>query len=268
MKSLRSVLSATSLYSVCQSTDDVASRMVAGMSYHEDDPDTYLPPEYFSAKSFEAKAHVFLSKNFPKQTPLHLLIEECVVSLCEAHLSDRSAIEIRGEVPLHLRIIEDLRITHLDIEEPKKRGADGSKISLLEAELRAGIPDLSGANVLNLVSDQVFYVLFGNRRVLQNINVICAEIRKRHQLENAARVYVPRWVERAAFLRDKGLCTVCGKDVSGILNPENKVHYDHIVPLAMGGINCVTNIQVLCSNCNLSKGSRNTGSSNSYVPWY
>jgi len=30
-------------------------------------------------------------------------------------------------------------------------------------------------------------------------------------------------------------------------------HIDHVIPLAKGGIECVTNLQILCAKCNLKK---------------
>ena len=45
-------------------------------------------------------------------------------------------------------------------------------------------------------------------------------------------------------------CTVCGVSlIKGF-------HVDHILPLKLGGSNDITNIQLLCPPCNLSKGAR------------
>jgi len=49
------------------------------------------------------------------------------------------------------------------------------------------------------------------------------------------------------------MCTCCEeKDIS-------KLEIDHIVPLARGGSNDETNLQVLCARCNSSKGSYQYG---------
>ena len=47
----------------------------------------------------------------------------------------------------------------------------------------------------------------------------------------------------------------------------NKVHYDHIVPLDQGGINDVSNIQLLCEKCNLTKGTKSI-TNNIYQNWF
>jgi 5-methylcytosine-specific restriction endonuclease McrA len=41
-----------------------------------------------------------------------------------------------------------------------------------------------------------------------------------------------------------------------------------MIPLAEGGINDVTNLQLLCGECNLKKGDRCTGTSCRYERWF
>ncbi len=66
----------------------------------------------------------------------------------------------------------------------------------------------------------------------------------------------PTWVSTAVFHRDKGRCQACQADLSGVLLMEGRVHIDHIMPLAKGGSNDPTNLQVLCGGCNLEKGQK------------
>jgi hypothetical protein len=70
------------------------------------------------------------------------------------------------------------------------------------------------------------------------------------------RVYVPTWLKKALFFRDRGECQKCGKDISGLRSPFDKLHLDHIVPLADYGNNDPTNFQLICSKCNQSKGAK------------
>ena len=72
------------------------------------------------------------------------------------------------------------------------------------------------------------------------------------------RCIIPLWGKRAVKYRDGGKCACCGKDLSGILDceDENSVHYDHILLLNCGGLNDISNIQLLCSVCNLKQRSR------------
>lgn len=52
---------------------------------------------------------------------------------------------------------------------------------------------------------------------------------------------------RALLKQQKRKCSVC------IVNIDKDYHIDHIMPLALGGHNGITNIQLLCPRCNLSK---------------
>ena len=53
-----------------------------------------------------------------------------------------------------------------------------------------------------------------------------------------------------------------------MLSIGERVHYDHIVPLASGGLNDVTNIQLLCEDCNRRKSAGLAITSTRYEPWY
>jgi hypothetical protein len=53
---------------------------------------------------------------------------------------------------------------------------------------------------------------------------------------------------KALFERQRGKCVHCAKSL------RNGYHVDHIVPLAGGGTNWITNIQLLCGPCNVRKG--------------
>lgn len=48
------------------------------------------------------------------------------------------------------------------------------------------------------------------------------------------------------FQRDGGRCVQCGTDF--------EIQHDHIVPVALGGSSTAENIQLLCAQCNQSKG--------------
>ena len=52
------------------------------------------------------------------------------------------------------------------------------------------------------------------------------------------------------FAKQRGMCAACRCDIS------KKYELDHIIPLAIGGLNCDSNIQLLCRFCNRSKGKK------------
>lgn len=53
------------------------------------------------------------------------------------------------------------------------------------------------------------------------------------------------------YQRQNGVCPGCRKKFDG-----NNYHVDHIYPLALGGSNWPSNLQLLCPPCNMSKGGR------------
>jgi len=52
--------------------------------------------------------------------------------------------------------------------------------------------------------------------------------------------------------RDNFQCVRCKADAGD----GEKMVVDHILPVAQGGTNCESNLQTLCSTCNLGKGAR------------
>jgi hypothetical protein len=144
--------------------------------------------------------------------------------------------------------------------------------------------DLTGQldELLTHLSNEVFYILFGNRLLLANLNEYISGVVQNIEKANLepkyvallkkdgvpARVNIPTWVRRAIFFRDRGMCATCNKDLSGLVTVETPKHFDHIIPLAKGGINDVTNIQLLCEKCNLSKGQKPLTTSSRYEAWY
>ena len=140
-------------------------------------------------------------------------------------------------------------------------------------------------SLLEKAVQEVFFVIFQNRQLLLLFNEMMAsqvaevqlsdvsDIDKEYQEYFASpgilkRVNIPKWVKRAVYYRDRGLCTICHCDLSGELNISNREHYDHIVPLAKGGLNDVSNIQLLCQDCNLKKRGVEITTSDFYENWY
>lgn len=119
--------------------------------------------------------------------------------------------------------------------------------------------------IVNKIAEEMFYILFLNREFLLSFNYYMS----RTHNNKYSHAYMPQWVKRAVFYRDRGKCVLCGRDLSGLMmvTETKDIHYDHIVPLEQGGINDLSNIQLLCSKCNLSKGTIST-TSNIYQNWF
>lgn len=62
------------------------------------------------------------------------------------------------------------------------------------------------------------------------------------------RISLPQSVRNYVLQRDNYQCRSCGKQ-----NTETELNIDHIISLAQGGSNDMSNLQVLCSRCNQKK---------------
>lgn len=126
------------------------------------------------------------------------------------------------------------------------------------------------------ICPEVFYIVFSNRELLQEFNnKISWYFDSFHfgkeQLDangKLKRVAIPMWARRAVFFRDKGICVNCSTDLKSIINLLNKENFDHIIPLAKGGVNDPTNLQLLCDHCNNRKGKRNSNAGKWYHNWW
>ncbi len=67
-------------------------------------------------------------------------------------------------------------------------------------------------------------------------------------MSKTPRIRIPPEVRKYVFQRDKYQCQSCGK-----ANDETNLTIDHIIPLARGGQNDISNLQTLCFTCNLQK---------------
>lgn len=62
------------------------------------------------------------------------------------------------------------------------------------------------------------------------------------------RIRIPPEVRKYVFTRNKYQCQSCGQT-----KLEAELTIDHIIPLARGGTNDISNLQTLCRTCNQKK---------------
>lgn len=233
------------------------------------------------------EAWLFL-RPFPKWSVLHDFSQYIIEDLIYERLQEVSLKAIKNSRRSILWI--DQALAYHQIKTPGFRAwlkqekivlADASEDDIYDYhnELR-----LTGEfdKLLNQLTNEVFYLLFGNRTLLAKLNYYVSgvvasltrndlAIEEHHLLKkdgNPARTHIPEWARRAIFFRDRGMCASCNIDLTGIISINNAEHYDHIIPLAAGGINDITNLQLLCSSCNLRKGRRMLPTSTHYQSWY
>jgi hypothetical protein len=246
--------------------------------------------------------HLYFSKPFPRFSAFHSFLEFVIDDLLTAPTEEIDLDERRANaerfrnIPTALAEIEPFTLPiesafkHHDLEYETflewlqangKRFADADPDDIHEylSDLR-----LCGPFEELLIQSvrESFFVLYGNRHLLMLFNDMMARQFQRaamdevpeehiHHFEKAGvlkRVHVPEWVRRAVFYRDKGRCVSCQSDLSGLVTIWSEEHFDHIVPLAGGGLNDVTNIQLLCGACNLKKGAGCAFTSSYYEDWY
>lgn len=73
--------------------------------------------------------------------------------------------------------------------------------------------------------------------------------RRRSRVANAEGSFTPQDI-RQMLIEQSEKCFTCGTDIS------RSFTVDHITPLALGGNNYLSNIQILCQSCNSSKGAK------------
>ncbi len=129
------------------------------------------------------------------------------------------------------------------------------------------------------MTDEVFHLLFANRAFLLQFNQTLAEYLKSGEARIPAECldkkgvirrqpYLPTWVKKAIYYRDQGRCVLCQRDLSGLLSTDQRIHFDHIVPLNLWGTNDPCNLQLLCEDCNLKKSGTSAKTGTRYHPWW
>lgn len=236
---------------------------------------------------------------FPKYSALHAFIEFAVVSILFEDLAKVDLDNMRREANRYrfgssasnrhdLEVNRALRyygIEHLSFDawlsEKSKTfesaHEDDAYDYFNDLQLEGPIDALLERTVA-----EVFFVLFQNRGLLQVFNEMLAGIVADSELSEVPlemrplfkragvlkRVHIPAWVQKAVFFRDRGLCVLCRRDISGLVSIGAAKNFDHIVPLAGGGLNDVTNVQLLCERCNSEKGAKGSHTSEVYEAWY
>lgn len=129
------------------------------------------------------------------------------------------------------------------------------------------------------IAHEVFCILFADKNLMRKFSFRVADyisdvVLQQHPefLSALGRLkcgtYWSRLLEKALFYRENGRCAICTKSLTGVIDPYVKVHIDHIIPISQGGTSNPTNLQILCSTCNLAKGNRNNDPRELiYIPW-
>lgn len=253
-------VSTADLYYICQMIDNVTRSPGDYLRHIED--------------FFGDSNSLSLVRNFPKWTCFHEFIEAVISSVIWEQASSRVEVEVE-EKGLWIDRLIDANDGDLDRD-------DWEDVANFRGSVEAYLSFLTEIGVVGqvceLLSKQVFHVLFADRRTLRAFGNMVA-----HYVSDTAHSFSPEsftsrghlkrkpaksWAKNAVFHRDKGRCVFCRSDLTKTLGNHTKIHYDHIIPLAKGGLNCVTNLQTCCEECNLRKGAKHDNTSTLYEPWF
>lgn len=233
----------------------------------------------------EGKFAYFL-KPFSKYSVLHQYIDFCINRLIYESNSTFEKLELDELKKKKFWINEAMKYHGLKYESFGEWLKTNNNSSFSDDLLNEYFFQLEMSDAFSLLKNQMveetFYVLFLNRKFLNTFNLEMSEMFKVQELDDfdkdslyllkkngtLKRKTIPKWATRAVFYRDRGKCTMCNKDLTGLFNISNKFNIDHIIPLAINGLNDVSNLQLLCDSCNSSKGGRICDISTNYEKWY
>jgi hypothetical protein len=243
---------------------------------------------YIIDQFFDGLEHSQFLAGFQKYSALHQFIEFEVETITLESIDDVVEDALVNYEDYELWINEALRyfkIEHISFEEwLDVKGVELENISeKLIKEYHDHLYDIGPyQELLARLTEEIFFLLFINRDFLrrfhQRVSCYVTSFKVNELFNNGKDLFlkdgvvrrdsIPVWARRAIFYRDRGLCGYCHKDISGLVSIHSDKHYDHIVPLANGGINDVTNLQLLCEGCNLRKKHMSTKASKYYERWY
>ena len=201
----------------------------------------------------------------PRQhTVLHVFLQNLEVMAMESVLYDFTHSESFEFLDWYFRLS--------GVEPPEWFTED--EIDDHSPELKALFPKLAP-----IAAESAFEILFNDREFLYEFQLRLKEVIEREDtphpsdyFDDRGRVkrvlYLPKWLQRAVYYRDRGRCQNCLKDVSGEVYHLDMYHMDHVLPLAEGGTNDPTNFQLLCKACNLKKGGRGSRPTNRQVRFW
>ena len=222
-----------------------------------------------------------LARPFEKESALHAFIFHIIHNFFEEDMCNYDEKNFHSSLYADI-VLKQFGITNYSLEEVigERKPLQYSDVEEYHDELRLiGILE----ELYQKITNEIFYLLFNNRDVLLRYNSMVAQqmdfesnktieddyVRRYFNKKGYLRtVRVPEWCKRSVFFRDRGKCCLCLKDLSGLLSPATDRHYDHIVPLVQGGLNDVSNLQLLCSICNLKKNKIHIITSDYYESWY
>lgn len=211
-----------------------------------------------------------------KKTLVHYYIKDLYVQSQDYILDKHFPVEVICEMQ---SLLENYKIDYSSIGK-----IDVSELSFDECtdeleDYAYKLWDFFIDNILDIIVDDVFSVLYMDKNFMHEFNRQCSKIIK--QLKKIdypdllkedgviKRIsYYPTWFKRGIEYRDKCRCSICGCDLSSAFTTIVDENFDHIIPLQSGGNNDPSNWQFTCETCNKSKGDRSSEFKNIVFPFW
>lgn len=163
----------------------------------------------------------------------------------------------------------DIRYLALEqyIEEQLRDDETGETVEVTESHIEEHkydyalhyLEEIVVNNLPSMIVPEVFTLLFSDREAMKAFNL---KVSDTLGTKTPRCTYWPKWLERALFCREKGLCAICKADLTSLHHVNGKLAIDHIVPIALNGVNDPTNLQILCEGCNGKKSGTEVVTSN------
>ncbi len=106
----------------------------------------------------------------------------------------------------------------------------------------------TGGEARDQVATRIKHSLLRESHEFERISREVQALENLERIPDARRERIPDAVRLFVWQRDEGKCIRCGS--------AERLEFDHIVPIALGGSNTDRNIQLLCERCNRAKGKR------------
>lgn len=216
--------------------------------------------------NYNEELFVESATKFSKDTLLHLYIVTAAINHYRREFRKNGDLEDEETMEKWYSLFENYKI------EVKKFDFDGN------GELTDWFDENLNhyEELFDKMADEVFYILFSNRKFLLDFNNLTAKTISGTKFSakcftkkgTIKRTNIPKWVQTAIFHRDKGRCVFCFTDLTSLINTLTNSNYDHIVPLDLFGTNDPCNIQLTCESCNKKKTNKEGITTNQYIPWW
>ena len=93
---------------------------------------------------------------------------------------------------------------------------------------------------------RIKHLVLRQEKALTKISREVSAFQNAERVPSIQRERIPEDVRLFVWQRDEGRCIKCGNN--------ERLEYDHIIPVVEGGSNTARNIQLLCETCNRQKG--------------